>query len=67
MQFIAVSVVAGIVGAGLAIPSVGVASIGANNALKIFNALPAQLDERPLAEQSRMLDADGKQLSLIHI
>ena len=63
MQFIAVSVVAGIVGAGLAIPSVGVASIGANNALKIFNALPAELDERPLAEQSRMLDADGKQIA----
>ena len=63
MQFIAVSVVAGIVGAGLAIPSVGVASIGANNALKVFNALPAQLDERPLAEQSRMLDADGKQIA----
>lgn len=63
MQFIAVSVVAGIVGAGLAIPSIGLASIGANNALDVFNRLPAQLDERPLAQQSRLVDADGKQFA----
>lgn len=59
MQFIAVSVVAGIVGAGLAIPSVGVASVGAKNASDIFSALPAELEERPLAEQSTMLASDG--------
>ena len=40
-QFIAVSVIAGVVGAGLAIPSVGVASAGAETAVDVFNALPA--------------------------
>lgn len=59
LQFIAVSAIAGIVGAGLAIPSVGVASVGAKNAADIFNSLPAELEERPLAEQSKMLAADG--------
>ena len=59
LQFIAVSAIAGIVGAGLAIPSVGVASVGAKNAADIFNSLPAELEERPLAEQSKMLASDG--------
>lgn len=59
MQFIAVSVVAGIVAAGLLIPSLGVASVGAKNATDIFNALPAELEERPLAQQTKILAADG--------
>ncbi|GAA4284614.1 transglycosylase domain-containing protein [Brevibacterium daeguense] len=65
-QFIAVSVIAGVVGAGLAIPSVGVASAGAESAVDIFQALPAELEERPLAEQSRMLAADGSEIATFY-
>lgn len=63
LQFIAVSAIAGIVGAGLAIPSVGVASVGAKNVAEIFESLPAELEERPLAEQSKMLAADGSEIA----
>ncbi|GAA2098911.1 transglycosylase domain-containing protein [Brevibacterium salitolerans] len=59
VQFIAVSCIAGIVSAGLAIPSVGMAAAGADTAVDVFNSLPAELEERPLAESSRMLAADG--------
>ncbi|MCT1828681.1 transglycosylase domain-containing protein [Brevibacterium luteolum] len=65
-QFIAVSVVAGVVGAGLAIPSVGVASMGADAGVELFSALPAELDERPLAEQSRMLASDGSEIATFY-
>ncbi|MGO1397968.1 MAG: transglycosylase domain-containing protein [Brevibacterium yomogidense] len=59
IQFIAVSCIAGIVSAGLAIPSVGMAAAAGDGAVEVFKALPAELDERPLAQQSRMLAADG--------
>lgn len=65
-QFIAVSVIAGVVGAGLAIPSVGAASAGAETAVDVFKALPAELEERPLAEQSRMLAADGSEIATFY-
>ena len=65
-QFIAVSVIAGVVGAGLAIPSVGVASMGADAGVELFSALPAELEERPLAEQSRMLAADGSEIATFY-
>ena len=59
IQFIAVSCIAGIVSAGLAIPSVGMAAAAGDGAVEVFKSLPAELDERPLAQQSRMLAADG--------
>ena len=58
-HFLALSVVAGIVAAGLAIPAMGATSVGAENAVNVFNSLPAELEERPLAQQSKMLAADG--------
>ena len=63
LQFVAVSAVAGIVAAGLAIPGVGVATASANSAVDIFNALPATLEERDLGEKSTMLAADGSKIA----
>lgn len=63
LQFVAVSAVAGIVAAGLAIPGVGVATASANSAVDIFNALPATLEERELGEKSTMLAADGSEIA----
>ncbi|RAD77530.1 hypothetical protein DN508_32390, partial [Burkholderia multivorans] len=63
LQFVAVSAVAGIVAAGLAIPGVGVATASANSAVEIFNALPATLEERDLGEKSTMLAADGSKIA----
>ncbi|WP_309132210.1 transglycosylase domain-containing protein [Brevibacterium sp.] len=63
LQFVAVSAVAGIVAAGLAIPGVGVATASANSAVDIFNALPATLEEQDLGEKSTMLAADGSEIA----
>jgi membrane peptidoglycan carboxypeptidase len=63
MQFVAVSAVAGIVAAGLAIPGVGVATASANSAVEIFDSLPATLEIKDLGEKSTMLAADGSELA----
>ncbi|WP_084500153.1 transglycosylase domain-containing protein [Brevibacterium album] len=66
VHFVAVSCIAGLVGAGLAIPAVGGAAAGAETGAEVFSALPAELDERPLAEQSRMLAADGSEIATFY-
>ncbi len=66
MQFVAVSCAAGIMAAGLAIPFVGFGAASAEAGVDVFNALPAELDERPLAEQSRMLAADGSEIATFY-
>lgn len=66
MQFVAVSCAAGILAAGMAIPFVGFGAASAEAGVDIFNSLPAELDERPLAEQSRMLAADGSEIATFY-
>ncbi|WAL39181.1 transglycosylase domain-containing protein [Brevibacterium sp. BRM-1] len=66
LHFVALSVVAGIVAAGLAIPAMGAASVGAENAVGVFNSLPAELEERPLAQQSKMLASDGSTIATFY-
>ena len=63
LQFIAVSAVAGVVAAGLAIPGVGVATASANSAVEIFDSLPATLEIQDLGEKSTMLASDGSELA----
>ena len=63
LQFVAVSAVAGIVAAGLAIPGVGVATASANSAVEIFNSLPATLEIQDLGEKSTMLASDGSEIA----
>ncbi|WP_349829141.1 transglycosylase domain-containing protein [Brevibacterium litoralis] len=58
-QFIALSLVAGVVAAGFAIPAVGASAAAAEAGADVFAALPSELEERPLAERSTMKAADG--------
>jgi membrane peptidoglycan carboxypeptidase len=53
------AVVAGLVGAGLFMPAVGAVGATARTGVDFFDALPAELEQSPLAQQSRILDADG--------
>lgn len=57
--FLAVSVLMGIIGAGLVAPVVGAAGIAAREGVGMFQELPGDLEENPLAQQSRILAADG--------
>ncbi len=45
--------------AGVGIPAAGVAASGTKSGIKVFNSLPATLSEKPLAQSSTMLAADG--------
>ncbi|HLS34422.1 MAG TPA: penicillin-binding protein, partial [Brevibacterium sp.] len=65
-QLLAVSCITGLVGAGLGIPAVGIAAAGADAGMEVFDSLPAELDERPLAQQSRMLAADGSEIATFY-
>lgn len=63
LQFVAVSVITGVVSAGLALPAVGVGSASVEGASTLFDQLPASLEEGPLAQQSVMLAADGTEIA----
>jgi membrane peptidoglycan carboxypeptidase len=54
------STVAGLLMAGLAIPAVGATGEAAKGGVSFFNDLPSEFTVSPLAQQSRILDADGK-------
>ncbi len=58
--FVVLSTVAGLLMAGLAIPAVGATGQVAKGGVDFFNDLPSEFTVSPLAQQSRILDADGK-------
>ncbi len=60
LGFVVLSTVAGLLMAGLAIPAVGATGQAAKGGVSFFNDLPSEFTVSPLAQQSRILDADGK-------
>ena len=60
LGFVVLSTVAGLLMAGLAIPAVGATGQVAKGGVDFFNDLPSEFTVSPLAQQSRILDADGK-------
>ncbi len=60
LGFVVLSTVAGLLMAGLAIPAVGASGQVAKGGVDFFNDLPSEFAISPLAQQSRILDADGK-------
>jgi membrane peptidoglycan carboxypeptidase len=57
--FLATSVVLGLLGAGLVMPAVGATGAVAREGVGVFDALPSEFSAGPLAQQSRVLAADG--------
>ncbi|MGL4177875.1 MAG: transglycosylase domain-containing protein, partial [Dermatophilaceae bacterium] len=60
LGFVVLSSIAGLLMAGLAIPAVGAAGQAAQGGVDFFEDLPSDFSASPLAQQSRILDADGK-------
>jgi membrane peptidoglycan carboxypeptidase len=56
---VVLSAVMGLLVAGLAIPAVGAVGSATTSGVKAFNELPSEFDISPLAQQSKILDADG--------
>jgi membrane peptidoglycan carboxypeptidase len=60
LGFVVLSTVGGLLLAGLVVPAVGASGQAAKTGVDFFNDLPSQFTVSPLAQQSRILDADGK-------
>ena len=57
--FVATSVVLGLLGAGLVMPLAGATGAAARQGVHVFDSLPGEFKTSPLAQQSRILAADG--------
>ncbi|MBC7557938.1 MAG: penicillin-binding protein [Dermatophilaceae bacterium] len=53
------SVVLGLLGAGLMMPTVAATGAAAKQGVKVFDDLPGEFTQNPLSEQSRILASDG--------
>ena len=63
LMFVGVSVLAGVLVAGLFVPAAGVAGLGARTGADELENLPAELSTPPQSERSKVLLADGKVLA----
>jgi len=63
LMFFAVSVLSGLLLAGLAVPFTALASSGTKYAAESMQYLPAELETPPLSERSNILMADGSTLA----
>jgi membrane peptidoglycan carboxypeptidase len=64
--FVVVSLIAGVLAAGTALPFVGGAGVAARTAIEDYESLPSQLETPPLPQRSRILAADGSVLATIY-
>ncbi len=60
------SLVAGLIGAGLGMPAVGAAGAAARGGVGFFQSLLTELQQSPLAQQSRILAADGTPIATFY-
>lgn len=63
VALLATALVMGLLAAGLVIPTVGVAGLASNKSIALFNGLPSTFSMNPLAQQSRILAADGSTIA----
>ncbi|MER5213193.1 transglycosylase domain-containing protein [Streptomyces sp. NPDC002838] len=65
-KFLGVSVLAGAVMAGIALPAAGALGLAAKGSVESFDELPATLKTPPLSQRTTILDADGGQLATVY-
>src|SRR5512138_578850 len=53
------AMVMGLLAAGIMIPAVGAAGAAAKQGVNLFDSLPGEFQQSPLAQQSRIVDAKG--------
>ncbi|HET7326269.1 MAG TPA: transglycosylase domain-containing protein, partial [Nocardioidaceae bacterium] len=61
-----VSVLTGVLIAGLALPFAGLLGVGASEARQVANAMPIKLEDAPSPERTRILGSRGKTLATIY-
>jgi membrane peptidoglycan carboxypeptidase len=65
-KFLGVSVLAGAVLAGIALPAVGALGLAAKGSVESFDELPVSLKTPPLSQRTTILDADGGQIASVY-
>ncbi|MFE7898367.1 transglycosylase domain-containing protein [Streptomyces sp. NPDC057424] len=65
-KFLGVSVLAGAVLAGIALPAVGALGLAAKGSVESFDELPATMKTPPLSQRTTILDADGGQIATVY-
>ncbi|MGC2998452.1 transglycosylase domain-containing protein [Streptomyces sp. G35A] len=65
-KFLGVSVLAGAVLAGIALPAVGALGLAAKGSVESFDELPANLKTPPLSQRTTILDADGGPIATVY-
>lgn len=66
VMFTVVSVLAGVLVAGIAVPAAGMAAAGASLGISLMDQLPAELETPPQSEKSRVLLANGSELTTFY-
>lgn len=65
-KFLGVSVLAGAVMAGIALPAVGALGLAAKGSVEGFDELPANLKQPPLSQRTTILDSQGEQIATVY-
>ncbi|GAA1433039.1 transglycosylase domain-containing protein [Streptomyces thermospinosisporus] len=65
-KFLGVSVLAGAVLAGIALPAVGALGLAAKGSVESFDELPANLKTPPLSQRTTILDAQGGTIATVY-
>ena len=65
-KFLGVSVLAGAVAAGIALPAAGALGLAAKGAVEGFDEIPANLKRPPLSQRTTILDSKGGRIATIY-
>ncbi|MEU4655791.1 transglycosylase domain-containing protein [Streptomyces sp. NPDC023723] len=65
-KFLGVSVLAGAVLAGIALPAVGALGLAAKGSVESFDELPANMKTPPLSQRTTILDAEGGTIATVY-
>ncbi|WP_200307430.1 transglycosylase domain-containing protein [Streptomyces adelaidensis] len=65
-KFLGVSVLAGAVMAGIALPAIGAVGLAAKGSVEGFDELPANLKQPPLSQRTTILDSKGDSIATVY-
>src|SRR4051794_13904355 len=65
-KFLGVSVLAGAVLAGLALPAAGALGLAAKGTVEGFDDIPSNMKTPPLSQQTKILDANGGEIAKVY-
>lgn len=66
LKFLGVSVLAGALAAGIALPAAGMLGLAAKSGAQSFNSLPDEFKTPPLSQASQIYDADGGLIATVY-